>query len=156
MVRYDDEHMKDKFRRILELVQQTGDTMVVTDPDGEEVFVVMGLDRYESMIYKPGFKPDSDPGLNVSINKSFVEENTSRQPDIWDTMQPAGEKGETWDLAKLQEDELADLEDQYKQFTQKNVVEAMEEVQKPTENQFKKAEENEDFGEEQFYLEPIE
>ena len=146
--------MKDTFRRILELVKQTGDTLVVTDPDGDEVFVVMGLDRYESMIQKPQF--DLDAVADINKEEQFTEKMSVPQPDIWDTMQPAGESGETWDLAKLKEDELAHLEDQYKQFTQKNVVDVMKEVQNLKENQAEKAEEQDGFGEEQFYLEPIE
>jgi hypothetical protein len=42
--------MKDQFKRVLELVRKTGDTMVVTDTNGKDVYVVMDLDHYESMI----------------------------------------------------------------------------------------------------------
>jgi len=42
--------MQDQFKRILELVRKTGDTMVVTDPNGKDVYVVMDLEHYESMV----------------------------------------------------------------------------------------------------------
>lgn len=42
--------MQDQFKRILDLVRKTGDTMVVTDPNGKDVYVVMDLEHYESMV----------------------------------------------------------------------------------------------------------
>ena len=42
--------MKDQLKRILGLVRRTGDTMIVTDPNGEDVFVVMDLDQYEMLL----------------------------------------------------------------------------------------------------------
>ncbi len=118
--------MTDQFRHILDLVRKTGDTMIVTDPNGEDVFVVMGLEQYEGL-KKP-----------------------QRNLDIWQTMKPAGVQGQTWDLEQMDEKELAELEDQYRQFAQRNVKEAM----KSTDEQ--KKPESEDFGEEAFYLEPVE
>ena len=129
--------MNDKFRRILDLVRRTGDTMVVTDPNGDDVFVVMDIDQYE-MLLDVGFK-DEEP-----------KETTEEQKDIWGAMKPAGEDGETWDLSQMDEGELKNLEEQYRQFASKKVSEAIEEKQE------EKQQENEDDGEEQFYLEPIE
>ena len=76
-------------------------------------------------------------------------------------MKPAGAEGETWDMSKMSETELKNLEDQYKAFAAQSVSEAIEETSTaaaPSEpvEQPKKEENEEDFGEEQFYLEPIE
>ncbi len=111
--------------------------MVVTDPDGEDVFVVMGLDQYESLIEEP-----------------LPEKQT--EPEIWDTMKPAGEEGETWDLSQMGEEELAELEEQYRQFANRNVETAIAETNKIEDVPDEKPKDSDDFGEEQFYLEPIE
>ncbi len=129
--------MKDTLRRILDLVRKTGDTMVVTDQEGEDVFVVMGLEQYEFLI-------DETPRQFNTATAS-----KSAEPEIWDTMKSAGEEGETWDLAQMSEEELSELEEQYRQFAKRNVETAIEE---PSEKPKKKN----DFGEEQFYLEPVE
>jgi PHD/YefM family antitoxin component YafN of YafNO toxin-antitoxin module len=129
--------MKDQFRRILDMVRKTGDTMVVTDPNGEDVFVVMNLEQYEMMLGMEGEDQEGQEGQKAEL-------------DIWRSMKPANGDGETWDLDKMNEKELADLEEQYKQFTNRNVKEAI----KSTEES--KKSESQDFGEEEFYLEPIE
>lgn len=141
--RFNRHNMNDQFRRILDLVRRTGDTMVVTDPDGDDVFVVMDLEQYELMLDMAEFSEGSEE-----------LETTAESPDVWETMKPAGEDGETWDVSKMNEEELADLEEQYRQFAQRNVKEAIETKETPK-NQEKKPD-SEDFGEEQFYLEPIE
>ena len=161
--------MKDQLKRILGLVRRTGDTMIVTDPNGEDVFVVMDLDQYEMLL---DAVQNEDP-LEISEDEledfpweepsalaNFAEPSQST-PDIWETMKPAGVEGETWDMSKMSEKELKNLEDQYKTFAAQSVSEAIEETAiatAPTEpiEQPKKEENEEDFGEEQFYLEPIE
>ena len=47
--------MKDQLKRILNLVRKTGDTMIVTDPNGDDVYVVMGLDQYENILNDTNF-----------------------------------------------------------------------------------------------------
>lgn len=133
--------MNDKLRRILDLIRRTGDTMVVTDPDGEDVFVIMDIEQYEGILGNTQSKP-------TPIH--------SQEPDIWETMKPAGEEGETWDLSQMEEEELAHLEDQYRQFAKNRVESAIEETNKTGSKIQEKPEDSEDFGEEQFYLEPIE
>ncbi len=137
--------MKDQFRRILDLVRKTGDTMVVTDPDGEESFVVMDIEQYE-MLLNIGEWPDGEQ----EGESAEIDQIGKKDPDIWQTMKPAGAEGETWDLGRMDEKELADLEDQYRQFAQRNVKEAMKPIEEP------KKPDSDDFGEEQFYLEPVE
>lgn len=124
--------MTEQFKRILDLVRKTGDTMVVIDPDGKDVFVVMDMRKYEKM-------------LETETVAGAVEAEEVGESDIWEAMKPAGEKGETWDLSKMNENELKNLEDQYRQFSEKTVKEAIQ----------KKAD-SDDFSEEAFYLEPVE
>lgn len=131
--------MTDSFRRILDLVRKTGDTMVVTDPNGEDVFVVMDLNQYEML-----------------LKSDFVPEEEEDEKDIWETMKPADKEGETWDLSKMDEGELADLEEQYRQFAHSRVQEAVaQSAQNEPKIEEKRAEDDE-MGEEQFYLEPVE
>ena len=133
--------------------------MVVVDKEGDDAFVVMDLDQYEALL-------DTQPEFDEDFNK-FIEEDTisTHEPvpesDIWDVMQKADGEGETWDLNQLSEEELADLEKQYKEFADKHVQEAIVETQAmeqiPEEVSKKEKESDDDeYGEEQFYLEPIE
>ncbi len=167
--------MKDQFRRILDLVRRTGDTMIVTDPDAEDVYVVMDIEQYEMLldvtgdIEDEGFEGDVLDFPGEGELSSDVEEPVEIHPsasddfspeNIWEAMKPANEEGETWDPAAMNEEELADLERQYKAFASRNVKTAMEEVQKPEEKIPEKPvileAEDDELGEEQFYLEPVE
>ena len=56
-----------QFKRLLNLVRRTGDRLVVTDPNGEDAYVLMGLDAYEKLadILTPpdvGFSDDFNCG----------------------------------------------------------------------------------------------
>ncbi|HLD20928.1 MAG TPA: hypothetical protein VJB64_02430 [Patescibacteria group bacterium] len=141
--------MENHLKRVLNLVRKTGDTMVVVDKDGNDSFVVMDLDRYE-MLLDAQIQTESESKPAVGAN-------------IWDVMQEAGDEGETWDIDQLNEEEFADLEKQYQAFARGNVEEAVEETQKfqkqeavpDVENIAKNSDEDE-YGEEQFYLEPVE
>ena len=95
----------------------------------------------------------------MNAGPSKISEIIEPSLDIWNTMKPAGESGETWDLSKMSEDEVVDLEKQYKKYAQETagVPETISVPEiKIKENTPKLAEKEEDFGEEQFYLEPIE
>jgi hypothetical protein len=162
--------MKDQLKRILNLARKTGNTMIVTDPDGVDAYVVMDLDQYESLLEPKGEKPSETEGFDisdeeiddfpwVSEKQPLFPEPKSPKPDIWNSMQPAGEQGETWDLSKMSDDEVVDLEKQYQKYAQEAFA-AQESASKPEdekkENPLNLEEKEEDFGEEQFYLEPIE
>src|SRR3989338_5379463 len=112
--------MKDQLKRILNLVRKTGDTMIVTDPDGEDVYVVMGLDRYEDLRNETGF------------DEEMAE-------DEWNRFEEEQKRLGDWDANS--------------DFLSKNEEPEESVVKKITP---KLAEKEEDFGEEQFYLEPIE
>jgi len=168
--------MDKQLRRILELIRKTGDRMVVTDTNGDDVYVVMGLEQYESLV-DSSFQDDEDdlcedwwndqtgldkPNVGSEFSNEIPEheldQNASRSSeinppsDIWDAMQTAGTTGATWDINKLSEVEKSDLERQFQEYRKIKTEELIE-------NKEEKAQESkkdEDFGEEQFYLEPLE
>ena len=157
--------MKDQFRRILDLVRRTGDTMIVTDPDAEDVYVVMDIEQYEMLLDVTGemeFEENEPDFQNEQHPSASFEEADPAPENIWEAMKPANEEGETWDPGQMNEEELADLERQYQVFAQRNVKAVLEETQKPQEiisNPQKIAEkqaQDDELGEEQFYLEPVE
>ena len=137
--------MENHLKRVLNLVRKTGDTMVVVDKDGNDSFVVMDLDRYE-MLLDAQIQTESEGKPAVGAN-------------IWDVMQEAGDEGETWDIDQLNEEEFADLEKQYQAFARGHVEETQkfqkQEEIPDVENVAKNSDEDE-YGEEQFYLEPVE
>jgi len=137
--------MTQQFRRILDLVRKTGDTLVVTDPDGDDVFVVMGMEQYEWLI-----------GEEAGEAKEAEETKEADEKDIWGAMKPAHEDGETWDLSKMDKNELSDLEEQYRQFAHSRVEEAVSEKTANQPKNGEKPKDDDELGEEQFYLEPVE
>ncbi len=91
----------------------------------------------------------------IPVNKQGIEAPKGDSPDVWDVMHDAKEDGQTWDLSKLSDQELAQLEEQYKAFANKGVQEAIEQTKEDS-NEPEKKDQNDDFSEEQFYLEPVE
>jgi hypothetical protein len=130
--------MENHLKRVLALVRKTGNTMIVVDKEGQESFAVMDLNQYERLLGSPVTPTQSQP-------------TATKVPDIWDVMQEAGEEGKTWDVDQLNEQELADLEKQYHEFASKSVKEAI--VESKSVEQKKP---DDEYGEEQFYLEPVE
>ncbi len=53
--------MNDAFKRILALARRTGDRMIVTDPDGREAFALLSLDQYEELLGGPKDEPGLPP-----------------------------------------------------------------------------------------------
>jgi len=171
--------MNKSFRRILNLIRRTGDRMVVTDPEGEDAFVVMDLDQYEALLdldselmdeFMGGEDddwggPSTEPPEPVGPKPSGGTAPTPPQ-DIWDAMAPAGSEAETWNYENLDEQERAEFERAFhdaataRQSSESAVKPAEEPKKDPEPALEAKAEEtpkkDDDFGEEQFYLEPIE
>lgn len=146
--------MENHLKRVLSLVRKTGDTMIVVDKDGQESFVVMDLDQYEMLLDAQFIGEDWDEGMveeESSEEEAQPQPKTSSGPDIWDVMPAAGEEGETWDIDQLDQEEFADLEKQYEAFASRHVKEAIEETKTAP-----KKKEDDEYGEEQFYLEPVE
>lgn len=170
--------MDKQFRRILDLVRRTGDRMVVTDSDGENVYVVMDVEAYEALVEMEGQVFDqlasSQPAQTPDIgNHSEIQARPSEdvqavsaqaEPRVWDHM--ATERGqETWDISQLSPEELADLEQKFAEHSNKMKKAAQQEVSTnvtvedsgtETGENAGQNDDEDDFGEEQFYLEPIE
>ncbi len=186
--------MDKQLRRILNLVRKTGDRMVVTDANGDDVYVVMGLEQYENLVI-PKENVDKSHGLPSDLSTgAFAKEEASQSEgwwnncepeeeegrvgpsyakaaegkpvitapaipptDIWEAMAPAGSESETWNISTMSDVEKVDLEKQFENYQQEK-GKAEIEVEKPAEQptEVKTEPKEEDFGEEQFYLEPIE
>lgn len=142
--------MENHLKRVLGLVRKTGDTMIVVDKDGQESFVVMDLDQYEMLLDAQFMGEDRDDGMDEE-EEVQPQPKSTKGPDIWDVMPEAGEEGETWDIDQLSQEESADLEKQYEVFASRHVKEAIEETKTAPEKK-----EDDEYGEEQFYLEPVE
>lgn len=177
--------MDKQLRRILNLVRKTGDRMVVTDANGDDVYVVMGLEQYENLVIPKGnqkiFANDDQlgdgwwndcgpeleeeegrvgpPSVAVAVMPPTPPLTTTVSPpsDIWEAMTPAGSEAETWDISRMSETDKIDLEKQFENYQQEKGRTTVE-VEKPAEQtaEVKTEQKDEDFGEEQFYLEPIE
>ena len=138
--------MNDQFQRILNLVRHRSNGCYRSRP--WHVYVVMDIDQYQALVDFEYKRPQSWATDQSQSNKS--------QPRIWDTMKPSGEPGQTWNLSQLNPDQLQELERQFS-ASQTDVVassvppEVQTEVPKPIPSPV-----DDGFGEEQFYLEPIE
>lgn len=173
-----------QFKRLLDLVRRTGDRLVVTDPNGEDTYVLMGLEAYEGLADRlPSIEPepwdkprhfnddflddyyDEDEDDDFDAEKFDVKDDwdlpnemfadSTKNPStpsapsspstpskaIWDVMPPAGDKSETWNPEKFDE------------VDKKVVEEKFENPEFPPKTDKK---DEEDPGEEQFYLEPVE
>ena len=159
LVRYNAQIMEQYLKRVLNLVRRTGDTMVVVDKDGEDAFVVMDLDRYEHLVEEASFLDEEfDEDVDDSSEKLVFSEDPEPELSIWDVMQPADEEGQTWDLQHLSKEELSDLEKNYKEFADRHQTKTTPESEPQTkkEQEIVEKKNEEEYGEEQFYLEPIE
>ncbi len=148
--------MNSNFERVLRLVKQTGDNVVIFDRSEDSAFVVMDLSEYEAML-----------GLEDELGWVAKDESFTEQPiaspevksggvDVWDVMQSPDSSNGTWDPQNLNEAELDELERQYKEFTNRHVQEIVKNESNNDDSLAEKADEVDDFGEESFYLEPVE
>ncbi|MBI2473854.1 hypothetical protein HYV70_04875 [Candidatus Uhrbacteria bacterium] len=159
LVRYNANIMEQHLKRVLNLVRRTGDTMVVVDKDSEDAFVVMDLDRYEHLLDETSFlEDDFDEDIDDSSERLVFSEDSEPEPSIWDVMQSADGEGQTWDLQDLSKEELSDLEKNYKEFADRHQTKTIPESEPQTkkEQEIVEKKNEEEYGEEQFYLEPIE
>ncbi len=129
--------------------------MIIMDEKTDRAFVLMNLDDYEAEL-----DVSHDMGVMDAVS-SEEEEKASKTPDIWDVMPEAGDEAETWDPEHLSEDEAKDLEQQYEVFAAKSASEAKvesatkDDLPNPNPDAQKSEQKEEDFGEEEFYLEPV-
>jgi len=159
--------MTNKFERILRLVQRTGDRVVVLEKETDHAYVVMDFDEYEAI-----FNAHRDSGLSngqkggglgneagVIQGQGMDEKKGAKESiDVWDVMQDANDNGQTWDPATLSDEELVDLEQQYQAFANRHVQEAIDETQlsEDSSSGTEIGSDEDDYGEESFYLEPVE
>lgn len=163
--------MTPQFRRLLDLVRKTGDRLVVTDPEGDDVFVLLGLDAYEALLSDgsaPAPRPPAPtPPAPYSPHPPVPAPEPESIPphDIWDAMAPAGAEGGTWSAGDLTPDELlaagfSVMPDPEGPVSpqESDILPVSPEAILPHEEAKipQKNEDSDEFGEEQFYLEPIE
>lgn len=171
-----------QFKRILNLVRRTGDRMVVTDPNGEDAYVVMGFDAYEALMEAQEYVDDLETGAfdpmeppfpaheleaesPAASEKMSVDEAVAHDLRVWEAMKAANEPGETWDVAKLSPDEKQQVQETYQALheeRQKPEVAQIPEQKSqipsspPAAEALPKKSDEDEPGEEQFYLEPVE
>ena len=58
---------QDNFRRLIDLAQKTGDTLIVTDKTGDEPVVIMDVAKYEALLDIGLFAEDSDVSYEDSV-----------------------------------------------------------------------------------------
>ena len=158
-----------QFEKALNLMKKTGMGMVIMDESFDRAYVLMNIDDFQSEL-----NVSHDIGVVDASSGQDQEEEGGKKagsPDIWDVMPEAGSGAQTWDPEGLTHEEMGDLERQYEVFAAKNVGEAMKEAVPETSHnppttpvsdahEFKSTEQKtdpkeNDFGEEEFYLEPV-
>jgi len=149
--------MDKKFRRILDLVRRSGDRMIVTSPEGDDAFVVMALEDYEILMELEQFAISSQEEFEADRENLDTVPSPSVAPSgIFDVMQSADSEGPTWDLSAMSAAERSEVEAQFRAQTEtQKPHEIKEEEPKIVPLGYKKNEDD-DLGEEQFYLEPVE
>jgi hypothetical protein len=120
--------MADNLRRLVELAQKTGDTLIVTDKNGHEPVVIMDVAKYEALL---------DIGYETGAHDLSYHENPSNEPTMDDFQVPMEEyRPETHEEAPIVVEELP-TEEPHPVVDQDNGP-------------------DDEPGEERFYLEPIE
>lgn len=160
--------MNNTFKRVLALVQRTGDRMVVIDPDHEEAFVIMGIDDYEALaelekwaIEREVEFEETEEEVEVirEIEEPTVEQApvVSKKPSsIIDVMPSAGENASTWDLSSMTPKEREEVQVAFKEYNSKETSPTLAKKDDVPVIDLSENKTDDDFGEEQFYLEPIE
>jgi len=75
-------------KRLLSLIEKTGDRLVITDPAGEHPYVLMGLDHYEKLVvgeWKPEtVKHEPAPPQALPISTGFPDNKPpKREIPLW-------------------------------------------------------------------------
>lgn len=79
---------EETLKRLLSLIEKTGDRLVITDPAGEQPFVLMGLDHYEKLVvgeWKPEVqKREATPPQALPISTTFPDNKPpKREIPLW-------------------------------------------------------------------------
>lgn len=165
--------MDRQLKRILDLVRRTGDRMVVTDPNGHDAYVIMGLDQYEDLLTGAENSSCHNPECSDCCEDDFEDQDDlAWTPEMYgdlipndqdESMMPGENLGKTEpvsvpipqeealpeDLRSAVEHDLAILESWHRE------KEAQPES-KPEQPKVTQDKEKNDQDEDRFYLEPIE
>ena len=128
--------MKHPFQRLLNLVRKTGNHVVISDFEGEEMYVILPFAQYENLL---NGEDDVEPP-NVDDLQKNVQSMATPPPvrTIWEAMPDAkNPTKETWQPNPASVEEQEEIKKQYEQFKKQQRLES-------------------EAGEEQFYLEPVE
>jgi hypothetical protein len=79
---------EETFKRLLSLIEKTGDRLVITDPAGESPYVLMGLDHYEKLVvgeWKPEvMKREPPPPQTLPLSTTFPDNKPpKREIPLW-------------------------------------------------------------------------
>ncbi len=163
---------QDQLQRLMRLARKTKNPLIMTDPEGRAPMVLMDIDQYETLIDAESFISENRQGaLPVTVEESQFGTNLPFEVDEEDDIED-DEGEEAWSLDDLpeefftepplesigvttQEEDLVPVKETGAEETQslEPTIEPIEQ-QEAQENQGKN--DDEDPGEEQFYLEPIE
>ncbi len=80
-------------KRLLSLIEKTGDRLVITDPAGEHPYVMMGLEHYEKLVvgeWKPeAIKHDPAPPQALPLSTGFPDNKPpKREIPLWKSSSP--------------------------------------------------------------------
>ncbi len=84
---------EETLKRLLSLIEKTGDRLIITDPAGEQPFVLMGLDHYEKLVvgeWKPeAQKREAAPPQALPISTDFPDNKPpKREIPLWKAPNP--------------------------------------------------------------------
>ncbi len=79
---------EETLKRLLSLIEKTGDRLVITDPAGEQPFVLMGLEHYEKLVvgeWKPEVvKHEPAPPQTLPVSTVFPDNKPpKREIPLW-------------------------------------------------------------------------
>ncbi len=150
---------EETLKRLLSLIEKTGDRLVITDPSGEHPYVLMGLDHYEKLVvgeWKPEVsKREPTPPQTLPISTIPPDNKPpKREIPLWKHT-PAPEPGAapmTTPAPRLAQDRPRFDEKPPETRPQPTVPRPIPAApSRPPQNLAPEPE-----GEEQFYLEPLE
>ena len=152
--------MNRQLKRILDLVRRTGDRMVVTDPDGEEAYVIMGLEQYEEILEAVEHHHHAHALDEEEDDEAWVPE---WKPEDYGDLVATEPEAESRPSERVSEASQADdLPGELKQAVEHDLA-ILEAWRQETENaaglatpEKSDTEPKNDDDEERFYLEPIE
>lgn len=140
---------EETLKRLLSLIEKTGDRLVITDPAGDQPFVLMGLDHYEKLVvgeWKPEvLKRDPAPPQALPISTGFPDNKPpKREIPLWKaTNPPPGTPSPAAPAPRLDQNRP--------RYEEKPTPKPQPQASPPKPEASLEPE-----GEEQFYLEPLE